>query len=196
MKRPYFTCLKALFPLVLTILSSLTSAQITSISNGNWTSPFTWDCTPFPCIPGTTDVVIIDHAVVLNTDWMITSGSITVNAGASLIEDVTARTFYMTGGAYLNNGTTDISNIVSTGGTFTNNDSLRVNIYLYNTTYFSNSGIIADVDSFANIGTFINNVNAITDAYAFYTNDTCSNSGKMSFVNFENDGFFVNSAGG
>ncbi|MFH1322198.1 MAG: gliding motility-associated C-terminal domain-containing protein [Bacteroidota bacterium] len=188
------SCRKISISLILLLLSVVALSQdtITSIANGNWISPFTWDCVPFPCIPETTDVVIVDHAVILNTDWAISTGSITVNPGASLIEDISGRIFYQFGGTFLNNGTVDISNIASTGGTFTNNDSLRINTAFYNTINFINNGIIADVDSFLNTGSFTNNYLANLNISDFWNTGSCSNNGTILMTNCENDGDFTN----
>ncbi len=185
------TCRKITISLILLLLSVVTFAQdtITSVANGNWFYPFTWDCN---CFPDTNNVIIVDHAVILNIDWAISSGSITVNPGASLIENISGRIFYQSGGTFLNNGTVDISNIASIGGTFTNNDSLRINAALYNTANFINNGIIADVDSFTNAGVFTNNANAKLNAHNFLTTYTCSNSGTIRVTNCINDGNFTN----
>jgi hypothetical protein len=94
-----------------------TRATRTSVTNGNATNPFTWDCT---CIPLPGDIIVINHAVVLDNDFAYSSGSLTINTGASLIGDVPTRAFALTGGGFTNNGTFTVGNFYHGGGTFNN----------------------------------------------------------------------------
>lgn len=98
-----------------------TRATRTSVMNGNATNPFTWDCT---CIPLPGDVIIINHAVVLDNDFGYSSGSLTINSSGSLTGDVATRSFALTGGSFSNSGTMTVGNFYHGGGTFSNTGTL------------------------------------------------------------------------
>ena len=63
----------------------------TSLSDGNWSDPTIWSCGRVPV--SNADIVIIDHDVVLDQDVILTFStgsvlhSLTINAGASLIDN-------------------------------------------------------------------------------------------------------------
>ena len=98
----YFTIFTGL--VVLSI--ALFSQTYTSVSNGNWTSPTTWNPIGVPISDNT---VTINHDVILNTDFN-TSGIITVNTGGSLIGDILGRSFAVIGGELYIDGTMDVTN--------------------------------------------------------------------------------------
>lgn len=75
--------------------SQLYSTNYTSNNNGNWTSLSTW--VPVG-IPVSGDSIIIIHHVILDTNFICTSGSITINAGGSLIQDSVNRFISVSGG--------------------------------------------------------------------------------------------------
>ncbi len=83
----------------------------------------TWDCFCIP-LPGAS--VTVAHDVVLNTDWATSSGSITINNGASLLQDIAGRDIQVSGGFITNNGTFDLRYLYLTSGTVTNNGDLTV----------------------------------------------------------------------
>lgn len=96
---------KLLLPLLL--VSTLGFSQTrTSVANGNVLNPLTWDCT---CIPMPGENIVINHNLIMNTDFAYTSGGITINSGASLIEDATPRNLGVFGGSFTNNGTFKMS---------------------------------------------------------------------------------------
>ena len=105
--------MKKLFTVFLFVIFCLNAnAQTaTSIANGNWTSPLTWG--GMPPVPGNT--VIINHNVILDTDFAYTSGSITVQAGASLTGNTGMRGLvlnYPSGSGFLTvHGTLDIARV-------------------------------------------------------------------------------------
>lgn len=173
-------------------LNNIGFAQINSVQDGSWYLFSTWDCSP-PCVPSSADEVIVNHDVSMYTDVLVdNAGSITVAAGGSL--QGTSSTLYMTGGSFTNNGTADISYVIaaSTATTITNNDSLRMDLGFYNLGTFINNGVVADVDSLANYGTFINNVGARIKTNLFYSEDSCVNNGNMKARVFGNAGDFLN----
>src|SRR3989304_8258809 len=95
-----------LFSFLLSVISFAGFSQTaTSIANGNWMNPFTWNCT---CIPLPGYSVTINHSVALDTSWYVPSGGITINSGGSLIKNNSSRDLLVNGGSLTNNGTLDI----------------------------------------------------------------------------------------
>jgi hypothetical protein len=114
---------KNLFLLGLLAPVSLLAQTRTSVADGNATNPFTWDCT---CIPLPGNNIVINHDVILDSDFAYTSGSVTINASGSLTGTTTDRIFGLSGGTFTNNGTFNIYNLFHAGGTFTNNGTITV----------------------------------------------------------------------
>lgn len=189
---------KYLFTLVLSIALAFNAyaTTYTSTQNGDWTNPLTW--TPFGIpIPG--DDVIINHAVVLNTSFVYTSGSITINATASLIQDAPSRDIMLSGASavFTNNGTTTIRNMLLSAGTFTNSGVLTFNSAA-NFITMDNPGGINCIDSLYNDGT-INN-NGVINVVTFYNNDLMNNYGIIQGLStvvdsLWNEGDFFNFSG-
>ena len=189
---------KYLFTLVLSIafVFNTYATTYTSTQNGDWTNPLTW--TPFGIpIPG--DDVIINHAVVLNTSFVYTSGSITINATASLIQDAPSRDIMLSGASavFTNNGTTTVRNMLLTAGTFTNSGVLTFNSAA-NFITINNPGGINCIDSLYNDGT-INN-NGVINVVTFYNNDLMNNYGIIQGLStvvdsLWNEGDFFNFSG-
>lgn len=168
MKRSSLVILPAI--LAITTLSAQT---ITSTSNGNWAMPTTWDCT---CIPGFTADVIVAHDVTLNTDWQVTGGSITINAGASLLDDATGRDLWMNGGSLTNNGTLDLRYLLLSSNTFTNTGTFYVESFA-NFATINNSGSMLNIDSLYTDGTLTNN--SLIQVGTFYNDDILNNYGSI-----------------
>ncbi len=118
MKKLYFSILAAC------AIVSASAATVTTIANGNATNPFTWSCT---CIPMDGDSIIINHALVLDSDFMITSGAIMVNASGSITGNTGTRILAISGGRFVNAGTVTIANIYHSAGPFTNNGTMTIN---------------------------------------------------------------------
>ena len=161
---------------------------ITSISNGSFLLPTTWDCT---CVPLPGADIIINHSVTLNTDYAIASGSITVNSGGSLTEDV-YRNFAMNGGSFTNNGTTEISLIAINAGSFYNDGTMEVADVFATTVNVDNDGEINGVDSFASTATFTNGPAAVLEADQLYSSGTVDNEGEVFSINFWMNGSMTN----
>ena len=174
--------------------SSYGTAQITSVNDGPWLFPSTWGGLP---PPGLSAQVTINSNVTLTTDWGLNAGgSIIINAGASLREDLPGRNFLQAGGVITNNGTFDISNFGITEGQITNTDSMRFDKYLYVTgkSTVANGGVIADVDSLWNDGMFFNlGSSSELEAVFIYNNDTLLNDGQIAFLAGANAGWMANS---
>ncbi len=158
---------------------NLFSQTASSINNGPWLSPFTWNCTCVP-LPGYT--VTINHHVTLNTSFQLPSGGITVNAGGTLVQD-SARDILMNGGFIVNHGTVDFRYLYLQSGHVTSTDTLRLKSFAnYGT--IDNSGVLHRVDSFYNVG-FIHN-SGFVSTKKFQNNDTLINDGLFAVA----DSFF------
>lgn len=146
------------------------SQSATSIANGPWLSPFTWNCM---CVPTPGYTVVINHQVTLNTSFQIPSGGITISPGASLLQD-TARDIMISGGFFVNNGNVNFRYLLLQTGSLTNNDSLRLKSFA-NYKKFINSGVVYKVDSFYNMG-YLHNSGTVS-VKKFQNSDTLINDG-------------------
>lgn len=183
----YMKLSQALLLLVAVIVTCQIQAQsATSVANGPWLSPFTWNCT---CVPTPGYTVTIAHRVTLNTSFQLPSGSITVNAGAALVQD-SARDMLMNGGAIINHGTVDFRYLLLQSGSVTNTDTLRLKSFA-NYATIQNSGVLHKVDSFYNVGTLYNS--GVVQTKKFQNNDTVVNNGLFTGVDsFYNLGYLLN----
>lgn len=152
MNKKYFLTL-----LISVLFSSeIFSTTYTSATNGNWMNFMTW--TPFGVpIPG--DIVIINHAVVMDTSFVYSTGSITVNSSGSLIHNGAGRDLWLNGvnATFTNHGTTTMRYMLLDFGTFTNTGTLNVKA-LQNSVNLSNTGTMQGIDSLYNkTGNLTNN---------------------------------------
>ena len=166
---------KLLLPFCAFALSVSAQQTIHSVANGNATNPFIWDCT---CFPTTDDHIFVDHNVVMNTDWAITSGgSIDVAASGSLMQDADRQLLVDGTGSEFNvYGSSSFRDIAFTNGASGYNDgTLSVDRALYTAagTTFINSAHLGDIDSLLTSGNF-------------------TNSGDLFSGNFLNTGTFTN----
>lgn len=164
--------------LSITLISSfvLFSQTRTTITNGDFLNPFIWDCT---CIPQSGEQAVINHNVVMNTGIYYTAGQITINSGASLVQDGTDRAFWADGtGSFVNNGTFTAHHLL-----------ISPNADL------DNNGTIVGVDSVWIQGDF-NNVGS-AQMFDFLNDETGSttNTGSINVLNnMNNQGSLYNSA--
>lgn len=151
------------------------STTYTSAANGNWMNFMTWSPFGVP-IPG--DIVIINHDVVMDTALAYTSGSVTVNVGASLTQDASGRDIWLNGvGASLtNHGTITMRNMLLSAGTFNNSGVLTFNSAA-NFITMNNPGGINCIDSLYNDGTIDNN--GVINVVTFYNNNLMNNYGTI-----------------
>lgn len=127
----------------------------TSIANGNWTSPFTWDCT---CVPVNGYNVTINHNVTLNTSMSFSSGGVTIGNSGSLIQDAAMnRDIWINGGSFLNNGVADFRYFLLSTGTGENTGDFRISAFKNDVMFINSGGIVMDsmhiVAYFDNAGT-------------------------------------------
>lgn len=169
--------------------TSMLAQTANSVSNGNWTNPFTWDCS---CVPTPGYTVNISHAITMNMSYAYTSGSVTINNSGSLIQDNGTRDIWVNGGSLTVNGSLDVRYIWTQSGTFYNSGDLTArsilcevnfvndgNIHdidsIYNTMQLTNNGLMINIDSLTNGSSIINNgdivLNQFTNAGSLYNND-------------------------
>ncbi len=144
----------ALYLMVMSMLIGLVShAQtINSTSNGLYYMPTTWDCF---CIPTQSMNININHQVTLNNNLGM-SGSITIGASGTLVQDGTPRSGQFSSGTFINNGQFSIDRLNLVGGTFTNGGTANIRAYA-NYTQATNNGSVLGTDTLYNMGTYVNN---------------------------------------
>jgi hypothetical protein len=155
-------------------LTSAWSQTAHSVANGNFYSPLTWDCS---CVPYPNYNIVISHDVVMNNDYAFNSGSVTINAGGTLREDVSGRAFAMYSGFVLNNGTFTFTRVGAYGGTFTNNDSMTIYHAFYSGAPLVNTGVIRETDSLYIPEEFTNETTGRIYADKILLTDTLENNG-------------------
>jgi hypothetical protein len=178
----------------------------TSIANGNWTNPFTWNCT---CVPTPGYSVTVSHTVTLNTSFSAATGGITINSGALLVKDNNTRDIWINGGYLNNNGLLDVRYLYTQSGIFSNTGTITANAFM-NSVNFTNTGSFVSIDSMYNTtgATLINNgsflnIDSITNSGIFLNNGTCifnqvtnngsyTNSNSLTLTDITNNGSLVN----
>jgi len=92
---------KLFFIVFFVLFSVLTAATITSVTNGDWDVPSTWDGNAIPTLA---DHVIIAHTVIVPASDPIYMKNLTINLGATLdASDISTKIIVK--GNWLNNGT-------------------------------------------------------------------------------------------
>jgi hypothetical protein len=189
MKKTYF------FTVLTAILLTFNaySTTYTSAANGNWMNFATWSPFGVP-LPG--DIVIINHAVVLDTSFAYSVGSITVNTSGSLTQSG-SRDIMLNGinASFTNNGTTTIRYLALSAGSFNNTGMFNVKSVLNNIT-LNNSGTLNGVDSLYNNTGTVNNGGTI-NIMTFYNNNIWHNFGTIQGLttvvdSMWNEGTFTN----
>lgn len=171
-----------------TALSSF-GQSASSVQNGNWFSPTTWDCT---CIPTGNYHITINHQVLLNLDFGLNGGSITIDSNGKLIENVSGRYLVMNSGNIENNGKMKISRLGFFDGEFVNNDSCIVNSVFYSSADVYNFDLITGADSLYINSFFLNDIGAAIDVNQMTVADTLENYGHIEAVDLLNTDFFYN----
>lgn len=171
MKRNYFFTVLAAILLTFNAYST----TYTSAANGNWMNFTTWSPVGIP-IPG--DIVTINHAVVLDTSFAYSVGSITVNASGSLTQSG-SRDIMLNGvnASFTNDGTTTIRYLALSAGSFNNTGMFNVKSILNNIA-LNNSGTLNGVDSLYNNTGTVNNGGTI-NIMTFYNNNIWHNFGTI-----------------
>ncbi|MEI6124392.1 MAG: T9SS type A sorting domain-containing protein [Bacteroidota bacterium] len=162
---------------------------ITSVANGNWYNPTTWSCT---CLPSPTDSIIVNHTVVLDNNFALNGGSITVGTNGVLKENTPGRYLVMNAGYIENKGKIKISRVGFFGGEFNNLDSCLFYSVFYSGAYVTNQGSISGIDSLFIDAYFFNDASGIVTASETTVNDTLYNIGQLNFIDMWNTGVFYN----
>lgn len=166
------------------------SQTASSIANGNWLNPLTWNCT---CIPTNSYNVTINHNVTLNTSMLFSSGGLTVNPGASMIQDASLnRDLMFSGGNFVNNGTSNFRNLLMTAGNSSNSGSLTLVAFTNSLIPFVNSGTI-QMDSMLVAGSFTNTNIGKINGDSILNTSTFLNNGNMNVKWGTNASTFNNS---
>ena len=168
---------------------------IHSTSNGNASNPLIWDCF---CFPTPDDIVIIDHQITMDVDWVVNSaGRIEVSAGASLSQDADRQLLVDGSGSQLIiNGTavfTDIAFTNGSSGSNTGNFSVDRGLYFGAGTTFTNSSDMNSIDSLLTEGTFTNSGNCF--AGNFLNTGNFTNTGHIAVDSMGNTGTFAYNGG-
>ncbi len=176
------------FVLATVFVQAQNRQNITSVSNGNASNPFIWDCL---CFPSPSDNVTINHAVTLDVDWA-TSGNFTINAGKSLTGNTANRILAVNGGNFTNNGTFTIAFLYHSGGVLNNNSVINVTqsmgVAAGFTTTNNNSLVVTDS---LYIGGTITNNNTLS-AYGTAVSGTLTNNGSFTTGDLWNSGLVTN----
>lgn len=131
---------------------------ITTVADGDYYNPFSWDCT---CVPTAGVDAIVNHDMTTPNGVLVDGGSLLINAGKSITLSAGAAGVFVTNGASLtNHGTFTIEDVTFSEGTTINSTGLIIADSLFNQGDFTNSGIITiydiandEVASLTNTGT-------------------------------------------
>ncbi len=176
--------MKKLLPLILfAFLANNFSAQTaSSITNGSWTNPTTWNCT---CVPVNGYSVTINNSVTLNTSLLFNSGGININNTGSLTQDASLnRDIWINGGYFNNSGKANFRYFLLSTGAITNPGSFTVSA-LTNSVSFNNTGSIK-MDSMWIAGTFTNAATGIIIGDSLTINNSLLNNGRMTITAITN----------
>lgn len=174
----------------------LSQQTITSVSNGQATNPLVWDCS---CFPSANDHIVVNHNIQMNIDWIISNGgSITVNWGASFIEDAQHRGILIdgNGSSFVNHGTTDMTSFALTNGAMVHNHysmSLDSALYVSAGSTYMNHGNTVDLDSTYIEGTLINE--SVFRKGDLFNDGTIINTGYIRSDSLGNRGVFNSTSG-
>ncbi|TNE99621.1 MAG: T9SS type A sorting domain-containing protein [Bacteroidetes bacterium] len=192
--------------LLILLLGSHVNAQTTRVStaDGDFLNPLNWS--PIG-IPANGDNVTVNHNMTLSTDIYYTSGTITISASGSLMEDATDRNFWVDGtGKIVNHGVfkthlflASPNTTVHNFGTFASLDSVWTQTHLINlgqievfdllndeTAKFTNEGMLAVLNDMNNQGLLINKAWGSIDLTNDFSNCNVQNLDAV----VENEGIF------
>ena len=96
--------------LAFVLFTSISFGQVyTSVQDGDFWSPLTWDCT---CFPQDGDSLVINHDVTLSSGIAYQSGQIYIGASGSLDQGANNFSFYIVAGSLINYGTLTIDDLL------------------------------------------------------------------------------------
>ncbi|MDP2385251.1 MAG: T9SS type A sorting domain-containing protein [Bacteroidota bacterium] len=181
--------LVVLFCSPLLLLPELIVGQTaTSITNGNWTNPFTWDCT---CVPTDGYSVNINHNVSLNTSMVFNSGGITINSSGSLQQDASAnKDIWINGGNFYSTGTFSVRYFLLSSGLGYNYGSFTVNAFSTASLFYNHGAMF--MDSMSVSGSFTNISTGTLYGDSIRNTGVFANDGRMSVVWATNNNLWYN----
>jgi hypothetical protein len=184
--------MKKLLPLILFafLANNFFAQTASSITNGSWTNPLTWNCT---CVPVNGYSVTINNSVTLNTSLLFNTGGITINNTGSLIQDASLnRDIWINGGYFNNSGKANLRYLLISAGAISNPGSFTVSAFT-NSVSFTNAGTI-QMDSMYVAGNLTNAASGkITgDSLTNATGFTFTNYGRVNVTWSTNNGNFIN----
>lgn len=164
------------------------SQTATSVANGNWTMPTTWNCS---CVPTPGYSVTINHNVTLNTSMSFPSGGLTINNSGSLVQDASLnRDILVSGGSFVNHGNANFRYLYTQTGSASNTGTITLSAFT-NSVNYNNSGKIV-LDSMVNTSTFANTSTGILIGDSLTNTGTLTNGGTFSVKWVTNTNSFVN----
>jgi hypothetical protein len=176
----------------LSLTLSLSGQQaITSVANGNATSPFTWSCT---CIPADGDTITINHNVTVDVDYAYTMGGIIIGPNGSATGNSGSRILGLTGGFFTVNGDLNVAFFYQGGGTAVNNGNVTIlgNLGIDGASLYTNNSsvVVGDTLWVNTFATYQNN--GTTSSSEVGTAGTVNNAGSFTTGNVLNTGTFTN----
>ncbi len=182
---------KFTFLFLLIFASTFTFSQITSVSNGNWTSPATWG--GMPPTPGSN--VVINHTVTLDTDYGYSTGSITINNTGALVGNSNMRALALYGGTLTITGDLNIPRVALISGTITNGGMIQSDSLFVQTTFNNTNGQVEASNFMISTGGVFTNTGNVSSTN-FLNVQTVSNSGFINSNDFMNSKSFTNLSSG
>lgn len=181
---------KLILPLLLISMGAQAQQTVSSVTDGNWFMPSTWDCT---CIPAAVDTVIIDHQVSLDNNW-IHASTIEINPGAQLMGNSGSRTLGLNDAEVWVGGTFAVQIVITDDSTEIINDgsTYMTILYLDTLSYMENNGTVPVLDSILTDGEIFNNIGATFNATQVTNRGYIDNQGDMIFNDFLNIGWMDN----
>jgi hypothetical protein len=137
----------------------------TSVANGDFYNPLTWDCL---CFPANGDNVTINHDLTINAGIYYSAGKITINASGSLSDNGTDKDIWVDGsGQFINHGDLSIRHFATS-----------------QFAYLDNTGNFIGLDSMLTQG--VTNNSGSIEVYDF-ANDQTGNFGNFGEINVTNN---------
>ena len=168
----------------------------TSVANGLFYFPTTWDCMCVPS-PHTGESIVINHTVTLNNAIGVYGGTLTVNASGSLTQNATPRDMHVNNNGNVTiHGSLTIDRLWVETGSLDNQGTATIRTFA-NEGVLNNGGTVYVADSMYNPGTLINSLGATMNVSTFYNVNILDNSGQILNVDsMTNSGTLTNGVNG
>lgn len=175
--------MKIVITLLLLVSTQISWSQAkTSVSDGDWYNPQTWNP---PNVPLSEDSVIINHEVTAESITEVWINHLIIGSTGILDSDTI---FALHGSLKLNGELYADTFAIGDGTYFINNDVIEVSTFLLGyTEIHENYGEIIVADTFVIAVDFLNASGATIEAYHLITSDNFENNGKIDVDNWFND---------